>query len=111
MTAHTDALRRRAASEFDGSPVQQERRPRVKSWIVFSMAVVMAFFGLILSRISLDKSAFDLEDLEQRIETEQVRQRELPRRSGQIASTGKDQRARRGDGPGLPRAVDSAGAG
>jgi cell division protein FtsL len=77
MTAHTDALRRRAASELDGLPLQQQRRPRVKSWIIFSMAVVVAFFGLILSRISLDKSAFDLEDLEQRIETEQARQGEL----------------------------------
>ncbi|MDX2342896.1 MAG: hypothetical protein QNL12_03815 [Acidimicrobiia bacterium] len=45
------------------------RRPRTKisHWVMFAMAVVVAFFGLIYSRISLDHSAFEIQDLEQQI--------------------------------------------
>jgi cell division protein FtsL len=39
--------------------------------------VVVAFFGLIYSRISLDQSAFVLEDLEQQIEIEEARHLDL----------------------------------
>jgi cell division protein FtsL len=64
---------RKAAAELS-SPAPPKRRPRVKSWIAFSLAVVVAFFGLIFSRISLDRSAFVLEDLEQQISEEEARQ-------------------------------------
>jgi len=50
------------------------RRPRMRAWVLFSVAVVVAFFGLIFSRISLDRSAFVLEDLEQQISQEESRQ-------------------------------------
>jgi cell division protein FtsL len=40
---------------------------------VFALAVIMAFFGLIFSRISLDRSAFVLEDLEQQISEQEAR--------------------------------------
>ncbi len=45
------------------------RRPKAKisHWIMFAVAVVIAFFGLIYSRISLDQSAFTIQELEQQI--------------------------------------------
>ncbi len=49
----------------------------MRSWIVFLIAVVLAFFGLILSRISLDRSAFVLEELERDIAAQETHQRDL----------------------------------
>ncbi len=45
------------------------RRPHTKisHWIVFALAVTVAFFGLIYSRISLDHSAFEIQELEEQI--------------------------------------------
>ena len=77
MTARTDTLRRRAASELEPGPRPGERKPRMRSWMVVSLAVVVAFFGLIFSRISLDRSAFVLEGLERQIVAEQTRHSEL----------------------------------
>ncbi len=44
-----------------------ETRPRLRPWLLFAMGVVIAFFGLIVSRISLDRSAFVLDDLDEKI--------------------------------------------
>jgi cell division protein FtsL len=46
--------------------------PAVKPWIVFAVAVVLAFFGLIYSRISLDNSAFELDELADRISEQEA---------------------------------------
>lgn len=45
------------------------RRPRTKisHWVIFALAVTVAFFGLIYSRISLDNSAFEIQKLEDQI--------------------------------------------
>ena len=45
------------------------RKPRTKisHWVVFAQAVTVAFFGLIYSRISLDHSAFEIQELEEQI--------------------------------------------
>ena len=45
------------------------RRPRTKvsHWVIFALAVTVAFFGLIYSRISLDHSAFEIQGLEEEI--------------------------------------------
>lgn len=45
------------------------RRPRTKisHWVIFALAVTVAFFGLIYSRISLDHSAFEIQELEEQI--------------------------------------------
>jgi cell division protein FtsL len=67
VTVRTEVLRRDAAAELRLPAVAVENRPRVRSWIVFLLAVVVAFFGLIFSRISLDRSAFVLEELERDI--------------------------------------------
>ena len=41
--------------------------PRLRPWLVFIFVVIAAFFGLIVSRISLDQSAFVLDELEGQI--------------------------------------------
>lgn len=50
---------------------------RIRPWIVFAAVVIFAFFGLIFSRVSLDRSGFDLDDLETQIEIEQARHKDL----------------------------------
>lgn len=42
-------------------------RTKISHWVMFALAVVVAFFGLIYSRISLDHSAFEIQELEQQI--------------------------------------------
>lgn len=42
-------------------------RPKISHWILFAIAVIIAFFGLIYSRISLDRSAFEIQELEAQI--------------------------------------------
>lgn len=42
-------------------------RPRISHWVLFAVAVIIAFFGLIYSRISLDRSAFEIQELETQI--------------------------------------------
>ncbi len=45
------------------------RRPgtKISHWVIFALAVTVAFFGLIYSRISLDRSAFEIQELEEQI--------------------------------------------
>ncbi len=51
--------------------------PRLRGWLLFTLAVVGAFFLVIYSRIALDRSAFELSDLESRITAEESRYWEL----------------------------------
>ncbi len=44
-----------------------QTRPRLRPWLLFAVGVIIAFFGLIVSRISLDRSAFVLDDLDEKI--------------------------------------------
>lgn len=44
-----------------------DARPRLRPWLLFALGVIVAFFGLIVSRISLDRSAFVLDDLDEKI--------------------------------------------
>ncbi len=50
---------------------------RLRPWVIFAAVVIFAFFGLIFSRVSLDRSGFELDDLEQEIAIEQARHRDL----------------------------------
>ena len=52
-------------------------RRRTGQWTVFFALVLIAFFGLIYSRLSLDASAFELDELQDRIAAEEARQSEL----------------------------------
>jgi hypothetical protein len=47
--------------------------PRLAPWVFFTTVALLAFFGLIFSRIALDRSAFVLEELEDQIALEEVR--------------------------------------
>lgn len=49
------------------------RRPRIRGWLLFTIVVVAAFFLLIYSRTELDRSAFVIEELQQRVEAEEDR--------------------------------------
>ena len=42
-------------------------RPKISHWVLFALAVTIAFFGLIYSRISLDRTAFEIQELEAQI--------------------------------------------
>lgn len=46
---------------------------RAGQWTVFFALVLIAFFGLIYSRLSLDSSAFELDELQDQIAVEQER--------------------------------------
>ncbi len=73
MTAHplsTDA--------FDLTRLIPQRHPaRLRPWVVFAVVVVVAFFGLIFSRVALDRSGFELDDLESQIALEEAKRRDL----------------------------------
>jgi cell division protein FtsL len=67
MTSNAAVARRRTAAEAHRSHPVAVHRPKLRPWIAFTVAVVVAFFGLIYSRISLDRTAFELEELEDHI--------------------------------------------
>jgi cell division protein FtsL len=46
-------------------------------WVLFATIAVLAFFAIIWSRITLDRTAFELQELEGRIAAEQARYGEL----------------------------------
>ena len=50
---------------------------RLRPWVVFAVVVIFAFFGLIFSRVSLDRSGFVLDDLDQQLAIEQARHWDL----------------------------------
>ena len=50
---------------------------RLRPWVIFATFVIIAFFGLILSRVALDRSGFELDDLEQQITIEEARHWDL----------------------------------
>ncbi len=63
--------------------------------MVFTLAALCAFFGLIYSRTALDRSAFDLQEIQAQVAAEQARYQELrlevarlnaPSRIGPLAS-------------------------
>ena len=52
-------------------------RPRLRPLAVFVIAVLIAFFGMIFSRVSLDRTAFELQELDVRITQELERTDQL----------------------------------
>ncbi len=51
--------------------------PRLRHWTIFTVIVLLAFFGMIYSRISLDRSAFVLDELRDLIAEEEARHWDL----------------------------------
>lgn len=60
------------------------RHTKISHWVVFALAVTIAFFGLIYSRISLDHSAFEIQELEEQIAVQQELQGQLRYELAQI---------------------------
>lgn len=52
-------------------------RGQLRPWFIFAAVVIVAFFALILSRVWLDPSGFELDELEQEITFEEARLRAL----------------------------------
>ncbi len=79
---HRQVERRPALEVIPGA----SRRPRYKisHWVLFGLAVVIAFFGLIYSRISLDRSAFEIQELEAQIAIQEDRHWQLRYELAQI---------------------------
>ena len=77
MTTHgatvTALPHAQARPAVDSSPRGQRLRP----WVLFVVVVIAAFFGLTFSRISLDRSAFELDALEDQIAAEESRHFDL----------------------------------
>lgn len=69
---------RPAVPVFTGAPrrsiVVSRPRHRASQLTVFFVLVLVAFFGLIYSRLSLDASAFELDELQEQIAIEQESQ-------------------------------------
>jgi len=53
------------------------RAPRLRWWVLLAFTVLVAFFALTFSRVTLDRSAFVLEEIGRQMETEQTRYWEL----------------------------------
>lgn len=52
-------------------------RPVIAPWVVFSLVVVLALFGLVLSRTTLDEGAYELAELTQEIAEAQTQNQRL----------------------------------
>jgi cell division protein FtsL len=63
-------LRRRSTSA-------RGARPGIRPLVIFVLAVILAFFAVIYSRISLDRSAFELQKLEDAITAEEAQHWDL----------------------------------
>ncbi len=61
----------RSRGRHVGVRTHGRRRPVVRPLVVFTMAVILVFFAVIYSRISLDRTAFELQSLDREIAAEQ----------------------------------------
>lgn len=64
------------AGAFPRTPTARARtrtrtRPVVRPLVIFALAVILAFFAVIYSRISLDRTAFEIQLLEREIATQE----------------------------------------
>ena len=67
----------RSAARHSGARSRARRRPVVRPLLIFTLAVTLAFFAVIYARISLDRTAFDLQRLEWEVAAEQERHWDL----------------------------------
>jgi hypothetical protein len=72
MTTSTPTLRTlHAPAATAAGRRTSPHRGRLRPWALFVVIVILAFFGLTYSRISLDRSAFVLETLQDQIAAEE----------------------------------------
>ncbi len=77
MTTHTASVTRLPRVEGAAHQAPAQRNQRLRPWVLFIVIVIAAFFGLTYSRISLDRSAFLLDTLEDQIAVEETRHFDL----------------------------------
>lgn len=61
----------RSVGRSVGGRTRAQRRPVVRPFLIFTIVVILAFFAVIYSRISLDRSAFEIQRLDRAMATEQ----------------------------------------
>ena len=66
--------------------VSAQKKRGLGSWLFFVVIVVAAFYGLIFSRISLDRSAFELDELQEQIAIEDSRHFQLRAEAAELMS-------------------------
>ena len=67
----------RSAARHARSRSSERSRPVVRPLLIFTIAVILAFFAVIYSRISLDRTAFELQRLDRAIAAEEERHWDL----------------------------------
>ena len=67
----------RSGGRHVGVRTHRRNRPVVRPLVIFTMAVILVFFAVIYSRISLDRTAFELQSLDREIAAEQERHWDL----------------------------------
>ena len=77
MTTRNAAVPATAPNNLDLVHSHAVRIPRLRGWLMFTIAVVAAFFVLVFSRTALDRTSFELADLDARITAEETRYWEL----------------------------------
>lgn len=90
MTARP--LRQRAPRSGHGLRViegKRTRRPVLAPWMAFTLVVVIAFLGLVIARTTLDRGAFELAELNQRIVEAEARQEQLLLEIARLESPGR----------------------
>jgi cell division protein FtsL len=61
----------------------------ITPWLAFVLVVVVALFGIVLTRTTLDKGAFELAELDQQLATAQVRNQHLRLEIARLESPGR----------------------
>jgi cell division protein FtsL len=92
VTANTSPVRRIATAPSPtagGAAGIRRVVGRRRPWLVFTVVVLAAFFGLIGSRISLDQSAFTIDRLEDEIVAEQTRNMALQLEIAELRDPGR----------------------
>jgi cell division protein FtsL len=56
---------------------RRRRAPRLRGWLLLAFTVLVAFLGLVYSRIALDRSAFVLDEIQQEMAAQEERYWEL----------------------------------
>ena len=77
MTTHAPPLRPVLGADVRSPRRTVRQTSRMRPWFLFVIIVVGAFFGLTYSRISLDRSAFLLDSLEDQIAEQEARHFDL----------------------------------
>lgn len=70
-------------------PGAARKRVVVAPWVTFSLVVVVALFGIVVARTTLDQGAFDLADLNRKIAEAEVSNQRLRLEIARLESPGR----------------------